>query len=219
MKRLLIALVIIFAAGISKGLVHTFFIQNNPHTTYRNQDKFQKKLDTFTSDINNEFNKFETITEAQNYASSKVKDRNNEIITISTPMGFFMQADVIKEFCTSAGYIPENYLQLINSYKKNLDLDEELIAYYIKQGLNREQAVVTLSTIRDVLKKQLARFVNNDYLQVKKNNSAFTESEYCKLYNEYAKDIISQKLNEIKQSTPNAYYRYFQNNGSNREAR
>lgn len=170
--------------------------------------EFNKITDNAMSKVNEQFNEFDSAEEL----IDKYKDnfKNDDNSAISAFNGFILSAQSIKEYCEPTGYIPEKYINEINSYKRNVNLEEDLIKNYTKMGANRKQALIIIEKVRNTLNHQFIRFIDNDYNELKKSDSSYTKKDYCKLYDLNMEEIISYKINEIKKAVPSAYNKYFE---------
>ena len=165
-----------------------------------------QEIDSIYTDLNEKLNKFESVDELQD----NIKLKDNEITEVSVPMGFFMQATLVKEFCESTGYIPEKYIATINSYNKNIDFDEQWIKVFTKAGADKNQALYSLKKQKELIATLFNDYVEKDYKNVLQTNSSFTKQDYCKLFDDYAEEGISAKVNQIKEVAPNTYKKYFE---------
>lgn len=203
-SRFLTVFVAIIAAIIAKAVVNTTFTHK---TSSYKQQNIQRQIDSLDVKMNKELDRFNNTEELHNYVGTKLKD--SEIAVITAPMGFFMQADVVKEFCTPTGYVPEKYINRINSYKTDHNLDEEFIEFFNKKELNKEQTELLLRKTKEVAAQQLKRFIENDFLLLLKTEPSYTKKDYCKIYDIYTDDIISDKFKELDRTIPHEYKKYF----------
>ncbi len=201
--KVLYIFAIIVIAIITKSVVGTIL---NPISSSMRQQSDQNIVDSLSADLNNELGKFNNTEELHNYVGTKLK--NSEIVTITAPMGFFMQADILKEFCMPTGYVPEKYIREINSYKTDYDLDEEYMEFFNQQGLKKEQSKLLLQKTKEITVQQLKRFTENDFLLFLKTEPSGTKKDYCKIYDAYVDDIISERFKELDKTIPSGYKKY-----------
>ena len=157
---------------------------------------FEKKLDNLTP---KEFNDL----------VEKHKFNNDELSLVSVPLGFFQMSDTIFDYCENSGYIPMKFIKKIDSYKKPYNLKEDFINYQIKQGLTYKQAELIYSENMNLLKKQVLKSLNNEYIELKKNHSQITIKGQCQLYDELGDEIIKEKIEDIKKKSPRVYNKFF----------
>lgn len=149
--------------------------------------------------------KYDTKEEKIDYIKNNMP--KNDFAEIAIAMTIFMKADALKELCLSAGYAPHNFLNVINSYKaKNPNLNNLFVEYSLKFGATKEQAQIFLSELKD----EQANILENEYIQIYKSMPTFTRQDYCEMYDINANNIISDALDMMKKSMPNAYKKYFE---------
>lgn len=192
--------IIILVAVLARGATRAFFSQIKHKTA-------TEKINVINEDMNNKLNKFETAEDAVKELKKNIKD--DEVSMASIPMGFFMSANAIKEFCTPTGYIPQKYISTINSYQTGVDFDAKLIEIFVRAGANKQQAQYALEKQKETLKNQFNRLLENDYRSVLKVEPTFTKIEYCKAYDEHAEEIVSSKIKGIQEVAPETYKKYF----------
>ena len=172
----------------------------------------QKPLSNSTNkslnSVLNEMNKIETIEQFNSYAR-KNKIEDTEISGAAVLMSFSIQAKVIGEFCDSTGYIPEKHISALNSYITDIDVDKLSLNALINRGHDREKSIQVVQKIKEETQKQLKRFMEIEYLEEVKTNPHFTKKAYCKTYDDRSEDIISMKLNKIKEDAPKIFEKYF----------
>ena len=75
--------------------------------------------------------------------------------------------------------------------------------------LNKEQTELLLQKTKEVAAQQLKRFIENDFLLLLKTEPSYTKKDYCKIYDVYTDDIISDKFKELDRTIPHEYKKYF----------
>ena len=170
--------------------------------------EFSKKTDDVFSELNKETNKFDTNEQLYDELKKRLKDNDNT--AISAFYGFITSANILNVYCKPTGYIPEKYIKAITSYQNNINLEEELIKSFINMGASRNQSLILVEKYADNMKEQFTKLLERDYQDFKKVNPSYTKKEYCKFYDLNAKEIISLKINEIKNTIPTAYKKYFE---------
>lgn len=196
----LIGLVLyIIASTLSKSIFRNQLTQT--------QNFSNSTIDSVYSNMKEEFNQFETLDELQDKFSKNIKE--SEITEVSIPMGFFMQANLVKEFCEPTGYIPEKYITMINSYNKNIDFDEQWIEVVTKTSADRNQALYSLTKQKEMLADLFNDFAEKNYQNLLQTNPEVTKQDYCKLFDDYADESIPAKIEEIKKIAPKTYQKYF----------
>ena len=168
--------------------------------------ELKKAADSTFSELNNKFNQYDSNEQLYNLLKTQVND-NTAIFAL---YGFIISADVLNTYCEPTRYIPTTYIKYIISYQNNINIEEEMIKYFMDMGANKEQSLILAEKYADNIKQQLSNFLERDYKELKKSNQSFTKKEYCKLYDSHAKELISYKINEIKKTMPNAYKKYFE---------
>ena len=205
----IILLIIVGALASTVGRKFSRELRNNlGNHQITNTAEFKKATDNALSELDNKFNQYDTNEELYTDIKKQVKD--DEVAGASAFDGFILSAQIIEEYCKSTGYIPQRYISMVKSYKKTNDFEEKLIASSVKLGATREQAIIILDKSRKLIKQQIIKSTERDYLEIKKEEPSYTKKEYCKLYDSNTKEIISYKINEIKKHMPNAYRTYFQ---------
>lgn len=167
-----------------------------------------EQLDSLIDEKSNELNKFDTSTEIMEHAQKTVQIKDGDITALSNIMGLFMQAEALKEFCATSGHIPTKYINAVKSYNKNNKLDMDIINEFIKEGSSREEANILLTKLKEMSLKTHKIVLEKDFVEMQ-NGEASSKADYCILYDIYADDFISDKLDKIKATIPETYKKYF----------
>ena len=173
----------------------------------RTQKYIDEKMDTAMSELNNKLNKFETAEQVSDYFKNHAKDGEKKDIGVI--LGFLHQKDAIREFCEPTGYVPEKYINAVKHYQSNTDYNEEFVEILMKDGLNRELSTHIQKKLYTILAEQSLRFLEADYKKLLEIDASASKRDFCKIYDEYADEIITEKLKEIRENAPNAYKKYF----------
>lgn len=184
---------------------------NNRPSSYNTQKINDYELQNITSeaatDLNEMINKSASTEKLQ--AEIKNQARDNENAAASAFDGFILSAEITREYCKSTGFIPEKYIKLVNSYKKDIDIESKLMEPFTKLGATKEQALLLVKQSRQETKKLISRLIDKEYKEIKREDPSYTKKDHCKIYDLYAEDIVSSKINEIKSAMPNSYEKYF----------
>ena len=171
---------------------------------------FKQGVKKGVQELNAEMNQISSAEELQTFFKNQSGSEDKDIKAVSTAIGFFMNGDIVRDFCTQTGYVPDKYINLRNSYKTNINLDEDLIEIVTqKGGLSREQAVFVLKEVKGTVNQQLNRILENEYLQIRQQAPSLTKADYCKIYDDHASEIISTSLNEMQNRLSDKYPKYF----------
>lgn len=171
---------------------------------------FKQGVKKDLQELNAEMNQMSSAEELKaffkNHSSSKDKDTK----AVSVAIGFFMNGDIVRDFCMQTGYVPDKYINLRNSYKTGIDLDKNFVEIVTqKEGVSKEQAVFVLKEVKETISQQLNRILENEYLQIRQQAPSFTKADYCKIYDDHASEIISTSLNEMQNRLSDKYPKYF----------
>ena len=222
MKKVIINIIVTFCVVlVAKTMTHVIkptikekVISQIEHQDSQMKDKINDRVDSWSKPVNNKWNQFKTLEEAQDDARRNLRNvRDGGIEELAVPMGFLASADAIKEFCEPVGYIPQKYIDTINSYPKDIDFDEKFISMFMDVGADKQKAKYVaqalLEKAKETSKNQFHRLSENEYQTMRKDNPSFTKKEYCKLYDEHAEEMVSAKIKELKEAVPSAYEKYF----------
>ena len=168
---------------------------------------FEKNANEFFEDMNKQMSQFSTEDEFQNFAKAQINDK--EVAAVSSAVGFLESADIIRDFCVPTGYTPEKFIKMLYSHKTDVDLEAESLKILGKKGLQKDQVIFILENTKKLIAQQVNRVMEDEYQMLKNQNPAYSKTEYCKIYDQYAEDIIAGKLNEIKKNFPDQYEKYF----------
>ena len=168
-----------------------------------------KELNNALEGLNDKLNQM-SVEDLQTFFKSQSGSKDKEIKAVSGAIGFFMNGDIIRDFCMQTELIPDKYINLRNSYRTNIDLDEDFIEILTrKKGLSRDQAIFVLKGVKATFSQQLGRTLENEYLLIHQQDSSFTKTDYCKIYDDHAVEIISDALNVARNKLSDKYQKYF----------
>ncbi len=222
MKKVIINVMITFCmvlvaktiGHITKPIIRQKFFSQIEYQDTQIKNKIDNNIDKLYYEQNNYFNN-KTFEEIQK--DFKMNTKDDVIAELAIPLGFFGSVDVIIEFCEPTGYIPEKFIAKVNSYKKGVDFDKKFINIFVNAvGANKPKVLYAGQTLlikqKELLRNQGMRLLEDDYINTLKNDPSFTKKEYCKIYDDYAEEMIFEKIQRIKDVAPSTYKKYFINN-------
>ena len=149
MKKVIVNIIVTFCVVLAakaityviKPTIREKIISQIEHQDTQMKVKIDDRVDSWARPVNNKWNQFKTLEEAQDEARENLRNvRDGGIEELAVPMGFLASADAIKEFCESAGYIPQKYIDAIQSYPKDIDFDEKFISMFVDLEVDKQKA-------------------------------------------------------------------------------
>ncbi len=139
----------------------------------------------------------EVDTTYKKYTKEEVKTVENAMFLY----GFVSSsATSLENFCKTAGYVPNKYLNLFNqTFKKTID-NMNLLFAKINPEVKKE--------LDNVQQEGLMEFENThlkNYEGIKKDNSKFTKQQYCKAFDDNANQLVETKVKMFKKEEPSLF--------------
>ena len=95
----------------------------------------------------------------------------------------YVNTDGLIEYCSMTEYIPEKYINLFNERLNNT-------INYSTFILDKYYDVKDRNSLKEIIADKSIEFIENDYQNIKKKYPKITKSDYCKMYDDNAKDFV-----------------------------
>lgn len=112
--------------------------------------------------------------------------------------------DVIRDFCSETGYVPEEYINLFeNSFYKTSKYMNKLFADF-----QRKYKMNPISYYKKSHKNEFIQVYENDYALYKKYSydENITKKAYCMSFDKKKKDLVGEKISTFAKMYPDIFF-------------